>query len=118
MQIDIKAKSSTDIPYEVSFFIKDEKFFAKCNCRAGIFGGLCKHKIELLAGDEGRLSDLSEAASLVELTNFVSGMPFIKDNIETINEAMKVIAFQQDMISEVKRKLSFLLKKGIKADEG
>jgi len=116
MQIDIKAKSSTDAPHTVSFFINDKKFFCKCDCRAGIFGGLCKHKIELLSGDEGRLFDSSETTKLEELVNFVSLIPFIKENTETISESMKVIAFEQEKIESKKKKMSTLLKKGIRID--
>ena len=70
---------------------KEEGLSVKCNCQAGTFGKLCKHKLSLLSGDSSLLFDknqLEKLNSLQELLkenkikNMASQLLFIKSEIE------------------------------------
>lgn len=61
--IKLKAKSSSGKYYLVTFEMSD-KIKVSCNCNAGIFGKLCKHKTGLLIGDRSFLYDSREKQSL------------------------------------------------------
>ena len=51
----LKARSSIEIPYDVTFLEQDGRLRVTCTCNAGIMHTLCKHRIELIAGDTSRL---------------------------------------------------------------
>lgn len=113
MKISIKAKSSSDEPYTVDFFIEDNKLSVFCNCRAGIFRQLCKHKIELIAGDQSRLFDESEAEQLKELEAVLSMVPELKKTVEKIAESQKIISREQAKLKKIKKGFAVKLKEGI-----
>lgn len=49
MRIDIEVpSSSSDATYVVSVGQDDQGIFVSCSCPAGVFGKLCKHKLEVL----------------------------------------------------------------------
>lgn len=113
MKISIKAKSSSDDPYTVDFFIADNKLSVFCNCQAGIFRKLCKHKTELIAGDQSRLFDESEAVKLKELETFLSKAPEIGKTAGKIAESEKNIRREQAKLKKIKKEFSIKLKEGI-----
>ena len=73
MTKDFLVKGSSSKPYEVSFTKVGPKITAYCNCRAGIFGNHCKHRINILCGEKkgvvsDNLDDIDEVASWVNGT--------------------------------------------------
>jgi hypothetical protein len=66
-EIRLKAKSSSGEPYELVFTHHGEFFTVFCPCQAGVYGKLCKHKTQLLQGDETMLDDPSEAPTLARI---------------------------------------------------
>ncbi len=64
MNITLLAKSSSEGLYNVDFKEVNGLLTVWCNCRAGKFGNLCKHKRQLLNGDEKMLVDQSQAIEL------------------------------------------------------
>ena len=69
--INLKALSSSGDYYQLVFEIT-ETIKVTCNCNAGIFGKLCRHKTGLLSGDSSLLYDLTEEPMLDELMSFVT----------------------------------------------
>jgi hypothetical protein len=59
-KITFKVTSSSGEPYNIQFIFSDNQFTVFCNCQAGIFGKLCKHKIGLLDGDPSLLLDKTD----------------------------------------------------------
>ncbi|MBI9055116.1 MAG: hypothetical protein JEY96_14940 [Bacteroidales bacterium] len=56
MEICIKAKSSNAGEYYNTIFTyKDDLLSVKCDCGAGIYGKFCKHKWQLLSGNQDML---------------------------------------------------------------
>ena len=113
MKISIKAKSSSDEPYTVDFFIGDNKIAVYCNCPAGIFGQLCKHKTELISGDQSRLFDGSETVKLKELEAVLSMAPELRKTVERIAESEKIIRREQAKLKKIKKEFAVKLKEGI-----
>lgn len=67
MNYEFLTKSSGSSPYQVVFTHTNNKLGATCNCGAGIFGKLCKHKLALLQGDMSMLLDPASEVKLQEL---------------------------------------------------
>ena len=113
MKITIQAKSSSSTPYTVHFLVEEGKFSAHCNCQAGIFGKLCKHKTELIAGDQSRLFDESEIPKLKELESIISKAPDIGTIAREIAESEKIIRREQAKMKKSKKNFGEKLKNGI-----
>lgn len=108
----LKAKSSSGEPYDVLFEI-GENIMVRCNCKAGIFGKLCKHKIGLLAGDEKILSDPSQINKLKELMEVIRKSEY--PTIETgLYEAKKAVDMAKKAEAKIKRSVEAALKEGIR----
>ena len=109
MKISIKAKSSSGDPYDVEFLVESNKLSVFCNCRAGQFGQLCKHKTELLAGDQSRLFDESEATLLDELAKVISRASELREVATQIAESEKTIRIEQATLKRIKKDFAAIL---------
>ena len=67
----IKVISSSGEPYDVHVEFSDNKFKVHCNCPAGIFGKLCKHKTGLLDGDSSLLFNKNDYEILEQIHEVV-----------------------------------------------
>ena len=67
----IKVISSSGEPYDVHFEFSDNKFKVLCNCPAGIYGKLCKHKTGLLDGDSSLLFNKTDQEILEQCMNWL-----------------------------------------------
>ena len=62
-RIDIEVpSSSSEATYLVSVGQDDQGIFVNCSCPAGVFGKLCKHKLEVLNAASGNAESDSDAA--------------------------------------------------------
>ncbi|RPJ73338.1 MAG: hypothetical protein EHM20_12410 [Alphaproteobacteria bacterium] len=113
MKFTFKAKSSTGEPYNVDFSIESGKLFVQCNCKAGIFGQLCKHKTELISGDESRLFDISQNDKLKEFTTIISNVHEVQSLANNIVVSEKLIQHEQAKLKVVKDQFGKRLKEGI-----
>ncbi len=117
MKMTLKAKSSTGEPYNVDFLVQNGKLFVQCNCKAGIFGQLCKHKTELIAGDASRLFDVSEKQKLTELTSIISKTPEVLSLAGSIAASEKLIQREQAKLKTLKKQFGDKLQEGIAIPE-
>jgi|GEM_PF-7032665 uncharacterized Zn finger protein len=62
--IELTAKSSSGGTYQVTFAMEGERVSARCTCKAGIMGNLCKHRIALLAGDARILANPEQVTDM------------------------------------------------------
>lgn len=113
MNYTIRAKSSGEEPYFVEFVLDGNQLFVSCNCQAGIFGKLCKHKTELLAGDTTRLFDESEQPLLSEVHAIAQRAPEIVKISSQIAESEKIIKSEQAKSKKAKKNLEAALKTGV-----
>lgn len=113
MKITLQAKSSSDAPYAVDFLVEGGKLVVHCNCKAGIYGGICKHKTELLAGDASRLYDPEQAEDLKRIQDVLAGSLDLQDVAVALAAAEKVIQEKQTEVKALKKRLAALLVEGI-----
>ena len=98
------AKSSSGGSYKVVFEISDKDIKVQCNCKAGIFGQLCKHKLALISADESMLysseqkEDLLEVIELMnkhdcyeQLSQYATALSAIGKEITKLNKEKKVL---------------------------
>ncbi|MCK4887489.1 MAG: hypothetical protein KAS96_08890 [Planctomycetes bacterium] len=114
IKINFKAKGSKSTPYNVCFVIQNNRLFANCDCKAGRFRQLCKHKIDIIAGDESRLFNCDEKEKLNHLKNVFLKYPDLK-RLTSRAIRLKGAIQQEEYIVEVaiRRKLTNQLKEGV-----
>lgn len=62
MRIDIEVpSSSSEAIYLISVGQDDQGIFVSCSCPAGVFGKLCKHKLEVLNAASGNAEGYPDA---------------------------------------------------------
>jgi hypothetical protein len=71
-EIHLKAKSSSGGAYDVTFRNEGGLLVVSCPCKAGIYGNLCKHKTQLLNGEESILYNRDDAPALQEVRKWVN----------------------------------------------
>lgn len=113
MKISLKAKSSSGPPYTVDFLINESRLSVRCDCEAGKFGQLCKHKTELIAGEQSRLFDETDAPKLRELETVICRAPEIGSIASEIAASEKVIQREQTKVKKLKKEFAAKLKEGI-----
>lgn len=117
MKITLQAKSSGDTPYAVDFLVESGKLTVDCGCKAGIFGQLCKHKTELLAGDASRLYDSEQAGDLKRIQDMLAGSSDLHDAAAAIAAAEKVVREKQAEVKALKKRFAVLLAEGVNVSE-
>lgn len=109
--ITLKARSSSGDHYLVVFEFSDV-IKVTCNCKAGIFSKLCKHKTGLISGDHSFLYDSTEYSILDDLTMIMKQSEYnilCKELIDAQNEVEAAKKHE----SRVKRKIEQSFQKGI-----
>jgi len=110
MEIELKAKSSSPgSSYSVVFRLIEGKLSASCNCQAGENGQNCKHKWQLLHGDESMLLDLSQKNQLKQIAEIAKGknIDSLNDKIESLkNESKKFEKAQKKASADLREKTS------------
>jgi len=56
-QLSMQVKGSSSDPYELTFIKDGDSLTALCDCPAGTFGNLCKHRVAILDGDHSAVID-------------------------------------------------------------
>jgi len=108
----IKAISSSDEPYDVYFEFSENKFKVHCNCPAGIYGKLCKHKIGLLDGDSSLLFNKTDYEVLEQIHEVVKKSKYI-EIISSYNSIKREIEVAQKKEKKLKEQIEQSLKAGV-----
>lgn len=117
MDITLKARSSGDIPYDVKITVKEGFLTVRCNCQAGVFGKICKHKTELLAGDASRLYDPQDVGRLKAVVAILSRGVEFHAVLAEIKKTEAIIKAQTSLNKKAKKSLELLLNDGIRIDQ-
>lgn len=116
ISITLKAVSSSrEDPYDVVFTIEDGFFTVYCNCRAGTFGQLCKHKYGLLLGFDDMLFDPSDEDQIEKLntvTDWAKRSEF-SDYIIHMNEMEEIAKEAKKAFVASKKAFAAAMKNGI-----
>jgi hypothetical protein len=108
----MKVISSSGEPYDVHFEFSDNKFKVHCNCPAGIYGKLCKHKTGLLGGDSSLLFDMTDNETLMQINEVVKNSKY-SEIISSYNIIKKEIEVAQKKEKKLKEQIEHSLKTGI-----
>jgi len=107
MNISIKAKSSSgDGFYTVDFFVKEDVLSVLCDCPAGEWGKFCKHKWQLLNGDQDMLADPEQAEKLLPITELAT-----KKGVEGLYKDVEDLEAQKKALTKDQKKAKNALKK-------
>ncbi|WP_198780321.1 hypothetical protein [Shewanella putrefaciens] len=68
-------------PYEVKFLLENNKLSIVCNCRAGVHGKKCKHKMETIRLEIGRGTELSSFLDHYGYTDLLAKIDIIESQI-------------------------------------
>jgi len=112
IEIRLKAKSSSGEPYEVIFIHHGDFFTVSCSCQAGVFGKLCKHKTQLLQGDQAMLYDLSEISKLTKICSWVDASKYAA-LLEEHSQIKKEIELAKHREQKFRRMLQTIMSSGI-----
>ena len=108
----LKAKSSKGGYYSVTIDI-GENIRISCDCSAGVFGKLCKHKLGFLAGDKNYLYDKNDDLKLNEVLLVVKRSEY-SSILNQLTSAEANVEEAKNKLTKVKGKLEKTLKEGIK----
>ena len=118
MEINIHAKSTSkpEEPYEVTFLFKDNRLSVLCNCPAGEWGKLCKHKTALISNDDTMLF-VTDELPLLEQAQELIQKTSLMDVFTNLDIRRKELESQQRKIkkelSNIKSQLGRMLHEGI-----
>ncbi|MFW6046992.1 MAG: hypothetical protein ACOCP4_04315 [Candidatus Woesearchaeota archaeon] len=107
-KISVKSSSSESI-YSVVFEIDNDTLRVHCDCQAGIYGKLCKHKINILEGDTSNIIDLKEYNEISDILSKVNNSDFATKNNsvkEIDNEIKKMNSKKKKLKKELEQMLS------------
>ena len=95
----IKSSSSDEI-YTVTFKFDQNVTSINCNCQAGLFKMLCKHRLDLLGGDITSLADKLETSNLLEVLNKID-----KTKVEGLYTDLNLIETEIKTLETARKKL-------------
>lgn len=106
--------SSRDDPYTVTFSKSDSGTLSVwCDCPAGIYGKLCKHKLLLSSNDASMLYDDYQVAELKKAHQWVNDAGLI-DIINEASSIEKEIEDTKKLLKKMKSKIARLMMDGVK----
>jgi len=111
-KIILRANSSSGDPYDVHFDFSDNKLTVFCNCQAGTYGKLCKHKTGLLDGNISILFDKADQGKLLQVIEFVKYSKYT-ERMSAYSLIKKEIEEMQNKEKTIKGQIELMLKTGI-----
>ena len=107
-KISVKS-SSSETTYTVTFELDNNILKVHCDCQAGIYGKLCKHKLNILEGNTSNLVDINDYNELTDILSKVNNSEFATHNNsikETDNEIKKLNNKKKKLKKELEKMLS------------
>jgi uncharacterized Zn finger protein len=102
MHITLVAKSSTAGTYDVSFSFENSRLMARCACKAGVSGMLCRHLVALLQGDANMLANASQQEQLAEVAGWAMHVGVL-DICTTLSAAESEIEEAQNKVRKLRK---------------
>ena len=95
-------KGSSKDPYEVIFIKEGDSLTAICNCPAGTYGNVCKHRVNILDGNTQSLSS-DNSGDVATVVTWLVGSD-VEVALTELRAAEKNT--DKDAINDAKRKLA------------
>jgi len=113
MEITILVKSSSQSEPRTVHVIQDDSglsFF--CDCPAGNWGRMCKHKTALASGNDNMLYDEDQRENFEKVMDWVaqSGYPEL---MQELKEAENELEPAKENLRDIKEKISRVMKEGL-----
>ena len=106
-----KSSSGSD-PYSVDFTFKDGKLSIFCECQAGRYRKFCKHKWQMIKGNENILYDENQDSELAKISDWVQKSDYL-DLIIAMSKAEKAKSEADINIKNIKEKIANGMKTGL-----
>lgn len=103
-QITFRVRGSSKKPYEVLFIKDGDSLTAVCDCPAGTYGNLCKHRITILDGDASSVCS-DNAAEVATIVNWLPGTD-VAAALAELRAAEKRDDAGKTELNDAKRKLA------------
>jgi uncharacterized Zn finger protein len=113
MKISLKAKSSSGEPYDVTVQYEEGLLSARCTCKAGIMGMVCKHRLAILHGDKSILAVSSQAEDLAKIAQWAEQTGF-SALLQQLAAAEVEVSHAQLELKELKRRIEKSMTRGLK----
>lgn len=91
-------QGSEPSPYKVVFRKDGGNLKATCNCKAGVNGMLCKHRLSILDGDKGAVVS-ENPDQVVEVASWLAG----SNVADAISEVVSLEAQKKQIEAKIKR---------------
>jgi uncharacterized Zn finger protein len=114
MEITILVKSSSrSEPRTVHVRQDDSGLSFFCDCPAGNWGRICKHKVALASADDSMLYDEDQRKNFKKVMGWVaqSGYP---DLVKELKEAEKELGSAREKVGDIKVKITRAMAEGLK----
>ena len=113
MQIDLLANSSDgESTYVVQFVFDEGKLSVFCDCAAGEYGKICKHKLSFLNDDKSLLAEGSLFEEFENIQKWIrqSTWPPLLLNLSKAEQQVK---FSQAQLADAKKQIEKAMNQGI-----
>lgn len=99
-----RVKGSSSDPYEVTFIKDGTSLTALCNCPAGTFGNLCKHRVAILDGNITAISS-DNAEQAPKVAEWLIGTD-VETALAELRNAEKSKDHSKDEVMALKKKVA------------
>lgn len=97
-------KGSSKDPYEVIFIKDGDGLTAICNCPAGTFSNVCKHRVNILDGNAGSITS-DNADQVPTIVDWLTGTD-VEAALNELREIEKLKDKDKTALNDAKRKLA------------
>lgn len=98
--------------YSVKIIKQSGKIKIVCDCPAGAYNQICKHKIKILKGDTDILASKLQAPQLISASKMLEKTQYYLLLAE-INKAEQVVTTAQKNLKNIKKKVGRLMSEGM-----
>lgn len=112
--IQFLVQGSAAEPYEVTFVKTGQEFSARCTCRAGLNGVLCKHRLNILEGSQKDIVS-DNVSDVAKVQSWLPGSS-IQQELRNLKICEARVKAAQHELSEVKRRLAEVMNASITYD--
>jgi uncharacterized Zn finger protein len=113
MKIEFQVESSDGITsYIVEFVREGNALFAHCNCPAGNYGKLCKHKLMIMSGEIENFHDVNQKQSYEIVKGWIqnSSLPGFMFDLASSEKELEKLKVR---VNRFKKQLEIALKDGV-----
>jgi len=103
-QLTFLVKGSAKEPYEIIFIKDRDSLTAICNCPAGTYGNLCKHRVNILDGKTSGITS-DNADKVPTVVEWLAGSD-VEPLLEELRRIEKAKDADKNALNDAKRKLA------------